>query len=144
MVMAMCSTTGVYMKSEPQLDRIVLMGIDRRDYVHGPRKLERLLETIDPDVVIQQFSANDLENVIEGLEMVREKFSGNIPETALAEDLTKLAMLMAPWYVGEGNAFVHERGKELIYPLHPTVYTTGKNFFMQGVYGLLHAAGPEG
>lgn len=67
---------------------VYLIGIDHRDKREGPKKLERLLDTLQPDILIDEFHESSFHSVHD----IGERLRGNLGKLPLPKQKRNLLM----------------------------------------------------
>jgi hypothetical protein len=114
----MCS--GYYRPIRANGSNITLIGVDFRDRVAGPAKLEKLLKKIQPDLVVHQYSGQDFEEITTVLRVVGEKIKEEVPRTEGVEEvLMKIYSLVVPFPIDVGNRYAWEQDRNVRYAMIP-------------------------
>lgn len=121
----MCS--GYYALSEtpkkmPNGSKIHLIGINHRDRIEGPRKLEQVLQRIKPDLILHDFSYEDHKTVCDFLDDTQTTIEKEIANAKECDSVMETILhYTIPFPVVIGNAYAEENGISVHYVHIPNI-----------------------
>jgi len=102
---------------------VILVGIDYRDRLNGPPKLEELLEKIRPDFIIHAFSEGECNEIYKVMGPIMQCLEDTIDDKEKLQDaFEKMYDIAMPWSISVGNQYAEKAGARVGYAFRPGIY----------------------